>query len=134
MSDLWLRRLVVLTIVLLVVYHLGVQLHTAFGAAAGVLAVALVAAVSFFSARLAARGGASAAWFLVPTVLFTLASLGVRLWLVSRAGQSWLRDLVDLLPFLVGFAVPVFLLLFVYIELRARGPRPDAGETYSNRL
>jgi hypothetical protein len=132
-SDVWLKRLVVATIVLLVVYHIGTLMHAAFGAVAGALTVALVAVVSFVSARFAWRGEASAAWFLVPTVLFTLASLGVRLWLISRADRSWMRDAIELLPFLIGFAVPIFMLLFVYLELRQR-VLAGTGETYSNRL
>ncbi len=127
MSDAWLRRLVVSAIALLVVYQVGTWIHAAFGLAAGVLSAALVAAVSFFSARMARLGGGNTAWFLVPTLLFTIVPLAAKLsGLLAAQADGW-DWTVALAPFLAGFAVPVLLLLAVYVELRNR-TRVAAGE------
>jgi hypothetical protein len=120
MSDAWLRRLVVAAIALLIVYQVGTWIHAAFGFAAGVLSAAVVAAVSFFSARMARLGGGNTAWFLVPTLLFTVVPLAAKLWgLIAAESSAW-EWVAALAPFLAGFALPVLLLLAVYAELRNR--------------
>jgi len=120
MSDAWLRRLVVAAIALLVVYQVGSWIYAAFGLAAGILSAALVAMVSFFSARMARLGGGNTAWFLVPTLLFTVIPLAAKLFgLFATESSAW-EWVVALTPFLAGFALPVMLLLAVYVELRNR--------------
>lgn len=120
LGDAWLRRLVVTAIALLVIYQVGTWIHAAFGVAAGVLSAVLVAAVSFFSARMAGLGGGNTAWFLVPTLLFTVVPLAAKLWTFHRTEAPWWERAMDLAPFLAGFAVPVLLLSVVYAELRNR--------------
>lgn len=119
MSDAWLRRLVVAATALLVIYQVGTWIHAVFGPLAGILSAAAVAAVSLLAARMA-RGGGSAAWFLVPTVLFTLVPLAAKLWTLHATDATWWDRLVLLVPFLAGFGLPVLLLLLVYVELRKR--------------
>lgn len=76
MSDTWLRRLVVLAITLLIVHQIGAWIYSAFGISAGILAVALVAAVSFFGARMAAGGGRNTAWVSCARAAFYSAPFG----------------------------------------------------------
>lgn len=120
MSDAWLRRLVVAAIALLIVYQVGTWIYAAFGLAAGVLSASLVAVVSFFSARMARLGGGNTAWFLVPTLLFTIVPLAAKLSGLLATQAGWWDWTVALAPFLAGFALPVLLLLAVYVELRNR--------------
>jgi hypothetical protein len=120
MSDAWLRRTVVLAIALLVVYQVGVWAYSAFGVAAGLVSAALVAAVSSFSARRAGREPGNNSWFLVPTLLFTLLPLAAKIWTFLTEDKSWWNRAVDFVPFLIGFAAPVLLLLMVYVELKKR--------------
>ncbi|MEO8145007.1 MAG: hypothetical protein ABI654_12420 [Betaproteobacteria bacterium] len=118
------RGLVVLVIALLVVYQVGAWIYLAFGLAAGIVSATLVASVSFFSSRMARSGGGRTAWFLIPTLLFTVVPLGAKIWtFVTESGSLWDR-MIELVPFIVGFAAPVFLLLVVYVGLRNRA---DAG-------
>ncbi len=120
MSDAWIRRLVAAAIALLVVHEVGSWTYAAFGAAAGVLSGLLVAAVSFFSARMAQVGAGNTAWFLVPTLLFTALPLAARVWsFLTVERGAWERAL-DLAPFAIGFAAPVGLLLAAYLSLRRR--------------
>jgi hypothetical protein len=124
MSDAWLRRLVAATIALLIIHEVGTWVYAAFGAAAGVISGLLVAAVSFFSTRMASAGAGSAAWFLVPTLLFTALPIAARVWgMLTTQRTAWERA-VDIVPFAIGFAAPVALLLLAYLALRRR---PDAG-------
>jgi hypothetical protein len=123
MSDAWLRRLVAATIALLIIHEVGTWVYAAFGAAAGVMAGLLVAAVSFFSTRMASAGAGGTAWFLVPTLLFTALPIAARVWaMLVTQRTAWERAL-DFVPFAVGFAAPVALLLLAYLALRRR---PDA--------
>jgi hypothetical protein len=120
MSDAWLRRLVVAAIALLIVHQVGTWIYAAFGLAAGLLSAALVVVVSFFSARMARLGGGNTAWFLVPTLLFTVVPLAAKLSALVASQSDWWDWAVALAPFLGGFALPVLFLLAVYAELRNR--------------
>jgi hypothetical protein len=120
MNDVWIRRLVAAAIALLVIHEVGTWVYAAFGAAAGVLAGLLVAAVSFFSARMAQVGAGNTAWFLLPALLFTALPIAAKVWSFFTVQRSAWDSLVDVAPFLIGFAAPVLLLLWVYTALRGR--------------
>jgi hypothetical protein len=120
MSDRTLRYLIAAVIALLLVFHIGSLIATAFGAAWGAVSSAVVAAVSLLSARLARAGGRSSAWFLLPTLLFTVVPTVVMIWRVITAETSAWERIAGLAPFLVGFVGPLSLLLIVYYELRKR--------------
>jgi hypothetical protein len=120
MSDAWIRRLVAAAVALLVIHEVGSWVYAAFGAAAGVLSGLLVAAVSFFSARMAQVGAGNTAWFLLPALLFTVLPIAAKVWSVLTVQRSAWDSAVDLAPFVLGFAAPVLLLLWVYAALRRR--------------
>ena len=120
MSDRTLRFLVAATISLLLVYQIGTLIAGIFGMAWGVASSVIVAAVSFFSARLARAGGKRSFWFLMPTLLFTVVPIAVMVWNALASDAGWLDRLMRLAPFFIGFGLPVTLLLLVYYELRKR--------------
>lgn len=122
MNDAWIRRLVAAAIALLVIHQVGTWVYAAFGAAAGILSGLLVAAVSFFSARMAQVGAGNTAWFLVPTLLFTALPIAAKLWSFLAVEQSAWDAALAIAPFVIGFAAPVLLLLWVYLALRGRAP------------
>jgi hypothetical protein len=123
MSDSWLRRVVMLTIVLLVLHAVGTWTYSTLGVAAAIVSAVLVGAVSIFAARMALLGEGNHAWFVVPTVVFTTVPLAARLWTLFAIEQSWWTRGVDFAPFLIGFAAPVLLLLMAYLELGHRARR-----------
>jgi hypothetical protein len=124
MSHPWLKRVVMLAIVLLVLHAVGSWTYSALGAAAAIVAAVLVAAVSIFSARMAGLGEGNNAWFVVPTVVFVALPLTARLWSLLAVEQSWWTRTVEFAPFVIGFGAPVLLLLLTYLELG----RPEAAE------
>ena len=91
MSDAWLRRTVILATALLVVHHVGVWAYSTFGVAAALVSAALVVAVSAFSAHRAGNAR-NDAWFLVPTLLFTLLPLAAKIWAFLVEQKSWWRN------------------------------------------
>jgi len=123
MSDAWLRRIVMLAIVLLVLHAVGTWTYAVLGVPAAIVAAVLVGAVSIFSARMAGLGQGNHAWFVVPTVVFTALPLASRLWTLIAIEQSWWTRTVEFAPFLIGFAAPVLLLLMAYLELGRRTRR-----------
>jgi hypothetical protein len=123
MSDAWLRRVVMLAIVLLVLHAVGTWTYAVLGVAAAIVAAVLVGAVSIFSARIAGLGEGNNAWFVVPTVVFTALPLTARLWTLVIVEQSWWTRIVEFAPFLIGFAAPVLLLLIAYLQLGRRALR-----------
>ncbi|MFN2644010.1 MAG: hypothetical protein ABR570_03390, partial [Burkholderiales bacterium] len=57
------------------------------------------------------------AWFVVPTLLFTVLPLAARMWmLLSVEEDPWTRT-IEFAPFVIGFAAPVLLLLTAYLAL-----------------
>jgi len=122
MSAAWLRRIVVLAIVLLVLHAVGTWAYAIFGAAGAILSALLVAVISVFSARVAGSGHRNNAWFVVPTLIFTALPLTARLWTLVHIDQDWWTRSVQLAPFLAGFAAPVLLLMIVYLGLARAHP------------
>lgn len=127
MSDAWIRWLTMSAMVLLVLHAVGSWVYSVLGITAAIASAALVAAVSLLSARMAALGDGNHAWFVVPTVLFTALPLAARLLSVLATEHGWWARIVDLAPFLLGFAAPVLLLLTVYLELGRRARRSAPG-------
>ena len=125
MSDAWLRRLVMLATVLLVLHAVGSWAYSALGVPAAVVSAGLVGAVSVFSARMAGLGECNSAWFVVPTMVFTVLPLGARLWTLATTEQGWWARSIEFAPFLIGFAAPVLLLLTAYLELGRRARRSE---------
>jgi hypothetical protein len=118
-----LRKLVVATIILLVLYQMGSLLAGAFNGFIGVVGALVVAAVTFACARLARTNVGNTGWFLVPTLLFTVTPLLARVWNALVESASLVDHALTLTPLIVGFVLPVLLLLLVYKELgrRTRG-------------
>jgi hypothetical protein len=120
MSDNMLRYIIALAIALLLVFQIGTLISGIFGMVWGAVAAIVVAAVSFFSARLAKAGGKGSLWFLLPTVVFTVIPISLMIWRGITEEASWFDRLIMLTPFFVGFGAPILLLLLVYYELRKR--------------
>lgn len=130
LSDTNLRRIVALVIAMLLIHQVGVLIAGLWGMAWGAVSALLVAGVTFFSVRLAKSGGRSSAWFLLPTLLFTVLPFLILLWKILGQQAGWMDRVVVLLPFLIGFVVPVLLLLAAYYELRGRTRmNQDSSET-----
>lgn len=109
-----------LATILVVLHAVGTWTFTTLGLAAAIASVTLVAAASVVCARMAAWGAGRDAWFVIPTLFFTLVPLAARLWgLATFEGGGWAGAL-EFVPFLAGFAVPVLLLLLVYRALSSR--------------
>jgi hypothetical protein len=129
MSDTSLRRIIVLVIALLLVYQMGALITGLFGMIWGILSALVVAAVTFFATRLAKAGGKSSVWFLLPTLLFTVVPLALTIWGAFAQDAGWMDRARSLVPFVMGFAAPVLLLLVVYnaLRVRARGDDSNSG-------
>lgn len=120
MSDTNLRRIIVAVIAMLLVYQMGVWLAVLWGAVGATLSTVIVAAVTFFCAYMARVGAGHVGWFLVPTLIFTIIPVAARAWKFFTEERSWWGRAVDHAPFLVGFLLPVLLLMVVFVELRRR--------------
>ena len=120
MTDKTLSRIVAIVIALLLIFQIGTLISSLFGMAWGAVSAVVVAGVSFFSARIAKAGGKTSAWFLLPTVLFTIFPLSYTIWKAVTENKSWLDRTIGFGPFIIGFATPVILLLVVFYELRKR--------------
>ena len=120
MSNKTLSRIVATVIAVLLIFQVGSMISSFFGTAWGVLSAVVVAGVSFFSTRIAKSGGKGSAWFLLPTVLFTIFPLSITIWKAVTQETSWLDRTIALGPFFFGFAAPIVLLLVVFHELRKR--------------
>lgn len=120
------RKLVLTALICLLLYQVGTWITVVAGAVWGAGAALVVAVVSFVSARLAKRGATSTIWFLVPTLLFTVIPLLAKLWSAFTSQTGIVDMLVDLIPLLVGFVIPVVLLSAVYLDLRKNKSQQDS--------
>ena len=108
---------------LLVLHAVGAWTYSALGFTAAIASAALVGMVAIFGARMAGLGRNNA-WFVVPALVFTALPLVARVWALASQDGSWWTRSVELAPFLIGFAVPVLLLLAAYLGLHQRGAKP----------
>ncbi|MES2365997.1 MAG: hypothetical protein V4563_08910 [Pseudomonadota bacterium] len=120
MSDKTLKYIVASVIAMLLVFQIGTLISGFFGMAWGVVSAVVVIAISFFSARLARASGKNSAWFLLPTLLFTVIPIIYMIWTTMIVNTTWIDRLVNLTPFMISFGAPIILLLVVYYELRKR--------------
>jgi hypothetical protein len=120
MSDKTLRHIIASAIAMLLIFQIGTLISGVFGMVWGTVSAVVVAAVSFFSARLAKAGGKGSLWFLLPTLVFTLIPIALMIWRGITQDANWQDMLIRLAPFTVGFGAPVILLLLAYYELRKR--------------
>jgi glucan phosphoethanolaminetransferase (alkaline phosphatase superfamily) len=112
--------MIAIVIVLLLTYQIGSLFSGLFGMAWGIVTGSIVAAVSFFTTRLAKVGEKRTFWFLLPTLLFTVVPITFMIWNTLSADASWFDRLIKLIPFIIGFGAPLILLLIIYYELRKR--------------
>lgn len=116
-----LRKMVIATIALLLIYQVGTWIAAFFGGFWGGLAALVVAAVSVVCVRFAGNRAGNTAWIFVPLLLFALVPLVAKVWSTLADNEStWIDHVIAITPFLVGFVIPVVLLLLVYTELRRR--------------
>ena len=123
MTDSWLKRFIMLAIVLLVLHAVGSWAYAALGVGAAAGSAVLVGAVSIFSARMAGLGQGNNAWFVGPTLVFIALPLAARLWTLLTVEATWWTKAVEFAPFVIGFAAPAILLLMAYLELGRRSSR-----------
>lgn len=120
MSDNTLKHIVATVIALLLIFQIGTLIAGLLGLVWGVLAALIVTAISFFSTRLAGAGAKSSLWFLLPTLLFTVIPVVIMVSATFSRETDWVDRFAALAPFVIGFALPVLLLLVVHYELRKR--------------
>lgn len=114
------RKLILIAIICLLLYQVGTWISLVAGAVWGAGAAVIVAVVSYVCSRLAKRGATSTIWFLIPTLLFTVIPLLAKGWSLFTSQTGIVDMLVDLVPLLVGFVIPVALLSMVYLDLRKK--------------
>jgi len=114
------RKIILTAIICLLLYQVGTWITVIAGAVWGAGAAVVVAVVSYVCARLAKRGATSTIWFLIPTLLFTVVPLLAKAWSLFTSQTGIVDALVDLVPLLVGFVIPVGLVSTVYLDLRKK--------------
>lgn len=120
MSNNALRHMIAAVIAMLLIHQVGILVMGIFGMAWGAFSAVVVLVVSFFSARQARAGGKRFFWFFLPTILFIVCPLVFRVWEVMSEDVGWLERTAKIAPFMIGFGLPIVLLLFVYHGLRKR--------------
>ncbi|MFZ5502663.1 MAG: hypothetical protein ACOY3V_03915 [Pseudomonadota bacterium] len=128
MSDKTLKYIIAAIIAMMLIFQVGTLVSAVLGVAWGAVSSIAIAAVLFFSARLAKAGGIKSLWIFLPVVLFTVLPIGLTLWKVLSEEVSWLDRILKLAPFFIGFGIPIVLLLLVYYELRQRTAQSTSAQ------
>ena len=88
------------------------------GFTVGVGGGVLTLAVSWFATRKAKQGAKSTTWFMLPPIVFTVIPLVLKIFGPAEAESvSFVELLLVNLTFVLGFLLPVMLLLVVYWRL-----------------
>ncbi|MBN1655009.1 MAG: hypothetical protein JXA30_14665 [Deltaproteobacteria bacterium] len=115
------RRIILIVIALLLISEVASQIKDIFGVGPGVVGGLLVAVVQWYFARKAKAHVKYYLYIMVPTILFTVIPTGIRIWNFFQGEETALiRKLWEFGPIFISFILPVFLLLYVYWDLRPR--------------
>lgn len=111
------RRLIFITIILLILSELFSQVVNLFSIVGGVIVIIIYA----YCAKMARESAKATLWFIVPTIIFTLIPLAIKLW-PKEEPNSILEYLIssafDNLPLFASFVIPVTLLATAYYGLK----------------
>jgi len=105
---------------LLVIYHFYHWLVAIWNTTAGLIGGLIVITVSIVCGRLARSGPGNVGWFLFPLFVCTVVPAVAKVWKFFTEDKIMLSRFIDAIPFLIGFVVPLGLILFVYVELRGK--------------
>ncbi|HOV87162.1 MAG TPA: hypothetical protein PLM79_12420 [Syntrophobacteraceae bacterium] len=120
MTDRTLRALLGAAAVSLVLGRLLYWLGELWGATAAMAGAGIAALVSMICARMARVGVGNVAWFLVPTLLFTIVPAAYKGWKFFMRETSIPDRMWELAPILLSFVIPLGIILLVYLQLRRR--------------
>jgi len=82
-----------------------------------VVGLAAIALFWYFG-RLARDSGKGNGWLLIPPIIFTVIPVYLELTsLRAESGLSWWGQLLASLPWLIGFVIPIGLMMWIYIAL-----------------
>lgn len=117
------RKIVIAVIALLIFREFASFLAAVAGTVPAMIGAVLVLSAQLFFSRLVGKGLRHYAYILIPTLVFTAVpvALKVRRFL-GIGGRSSLGLLWDITPMMVGFVLPVLLLLIAWWILGKQDP------------
>ncbi|RXJ89007.1 hypothetical protein CRV01_10315 [Arcobacter sp. CECT 8983] len=111
------RILIFITIVILILSELFSQVVNLFS----ILGAILVIVIYGYCAKMARKSTKATIWFLVPTIIFTFIPLVIKFWPEEKPNsilEYTLSSLLNNIPLLVSFIIPIILLTTVYYGLK----------------
>ena len=111
------RRLLFITIILLILSELFSQVINLFSIIGGVIVIVIYA----YCAKMARESAKATFWFVVPTIFFTLIPLVIKLWPKEEPNsilEYLLTSLFNNFSLLASFVIPVALLATAYYGLK----------------
>ena len=92
-----------------------------------VVGLAAIALFWYFG-RLARDSGKGYGWLLIPPMIFTVIPVYLELTaLRGESGPSWWGKLLAILPWFLGFVVPIGILMWIYYALRKHTGKQTAS-------
>ena len=111
------RRLIFITIILLILSELFSQVVNLFSIVGGVVVIIIYA----YCAKMARESAKTTFWFIVPTIIFTLIPLVIKFWPKEEPNsilQYLISSVFDNFSLLASFVVPIILLSTAYYGLK----------------
>jgi len=111
------RRLIFITIILLILSELFSQVTNLFSIVGGIIVIIIYA----YCAKRARESAKATVWFIVPTIIFTLMPLVIKLWPKEESNsilEYLISSVLDNFPLLASFVVPITLLATAYYGLK----------------
>lgn len=111
------RRLIFITIILLILSELFLQVVNLFSVVGSIIVIIIYA----YCAKKAREGARATIWFVVPTVIFTIIPLVIKFW-PKEEPNSILEYLILSVfanfPLITSFVIPIILLATAYYGLK----------------
>jgi hypothetical protein len=113
-----LSKILIIVITLLIINQIGIWMYSAIGAIGGVLSAIVIGGVIIYLGKVSIGRNLKYSWFIIPSLLFIVVPFFLKIWQFFTEEKTLVERIIDQVPFLVGFLIPVLLLLWVYKNLQ----------------
>lgn len=116
-----LKELIVVVIALLIVSEIFSWLYEVVQSIYGLIISVVVFAVYTYFGIKARERASTTMLFLMPALLCSMIPIGIRVYNFFTEETSLISSIIQNLPFIISFVLPILLLVIIYFNLDAKG-------------
>ncbi len=116
-----LKELIVVVIALLIISEIFSWLYEVIQSTYGLIIAVVVFAVYTYFGIKARERASTTTLFLMPALLCSMIPIGIRVYNFFTGETSLISSIIQSLPFIISFVLPILFLVIIYFNLNAKG-------------